>query len=284
MPDRPTGTLTLLFTDIEGSTRMLQRDPSTYPDVLARHQGPDARRHRVREGVEIKTGGRLVLRGLRQRDRRDRGGRRAQRALHAEAWPSAWIVRVRMGLHTGQVDVRTASTLAWTCTARRASRPQATAARFWSATRRRAGPRSSPRPASRCGRSASIACGTSTHGSALPTGHRRAAVRVPATQDADRRFQRPARGAKPPSSDGRVKLARSMRPAGGRSAVDAHGPGGTGKTRLAPGPGATHPAGTSPTAWHSWSWRRSPTRPWSRRPSGMPCRSPSRPPKMRSTR
>ena len=37
MAELPTGTITLLFTDIEGSTRLLQRLGSRYEDVLAAH-------------------------------------------------------------------------------------------------------------------------------------------------------------------------------------------------------------------------------------------------------
>ena len=37
MPELPTGTVTFLFTDIEGSTRLWQRDPEAMREALARH-------------------------------------------------------------------------------------------------------------------------------------------------------------------------------------------------------------------------------------------------------
>ena len=37
MPDLPAGTVTLLFTDLEGSTRLLQAHARAYPEAVARH-------------------------------------------------------------------------------------------------------------------------------------------------------------------------------------------------------------------------------------------------------
>ncbi len=105
MLDRPTGTLTLLFTDIEGSTRMLQRDPGMYPDVLARHQALMRAAIASGKGVEIKTEGDSFFAVFGSAIDAVAAAVEAQRALHAESWPSGMDVRVRMGLHTGQVDV-----------------------------------------------------------------------------------------------------------------------------------------------------------------------------------
>src|SRR5262249_31225274 len=98
----PVGTVTLLFTDMEGSTRLLQQLGDRYTDVLAQHD------RLLRAAVDA-HGGRVV-------DRQGDAffvafGRAAdavtaavaaQRALAAHRWPDDAEARVRMGLHTGE--------------------------------------------------------------------------------------------------------------------------------------------------------------------------------------
>jgi predicted ATPase/class 3 adenylate cyclase/Tfp pilus assembly protein PilF len=92
----PTGTVTFLFTDIEGSTRLLQRLGDGYAEVLAEH-------HRVlrdvwvrHEGVEVDTQGDAFFVAFARASRAVAAAADAQRAL-VDAQ-----VRVRMGLHTGE--------------------------------------------------------------------------------------------------------------------------------------------------------------------------------------
>ncbi len=101
-PELPTGTVTFLFTDVEGSTRLLQQLREGYADVLAAH----ARiiRSAIDEfgGHEIDTQGDSFFAAF-PRARDAVGAAVAiQRALSAEPWPDGASVRVRMGIHTGE--------------------------------------------------------------------------------------------------------------------------------------------------------------------------------------
>ena len=103
----PSGTVTFLFTDIEGSTRLEQRVGTDAlrgpPRAPSRDPARGVRRPR-RRGAGHR--GRFVLRGLRQRPR---GGRRRDRRAARPRAPSrgrtTHAVRVRMGLHTGEAEV-----------------------------------------------------------------------------------------------------------------------------------------------------------------------------------
>jgi class 3 adenylate cyclase len=101
----PSGTVTFLFTDIEGSTRLAQM----YPD------GWDAARQRqhaiLREAIEAQQGyifqisGDAFCAAFHSAADGLNACLAAQRALNAEAWGEASI-RVRMGLHTGEAESR----------------------------------------------------------------------------------------------------------------------------------------------------------------------------------
>ena len=100
--ERPLGTVTFLFTDIEGSTRLLQELREAYADVLAAH----ARiiRSAIDEfaGHEIDTQGDAFFAAFGRA--RDAVGAAVviQRGLAAETWPDDATVCVRMGIHTGE--------------------------------------------------------------------------------------------------------------------------------------------------------------------------------------
>jgi class 3 adenylate cyclase len=95
----PTGTVTLLFTDIEGSTRLLQELDAAYAVVL------DEYRRLLRDAVE-RWGGRVVDApgdgALAVFPRAGDAVAAAQQALGKHPWPGGTAVRVRMGLHTGE--------------------------------------------------------------------------------------------------------------------------------------------------------------------------------------
>jgi DNA-binding NarL/FixJ family response regulator len=101
----PTGTVTLLFTDIESSTRLVQRLESSYPGVLARHR--DLIRGAIEEagGTEVDCRGDEFFAAFADAGAAVRAAAAAQRALAAESWPEGAEVRVRMGLHTGEPEV-----------------------------------------------------------------------------------------------------------------------------------------------------------------------------------
>ena len=102
----PTGTVTFLFTDIEGSTRLLARLGARYADVLAAHHRVMRDAVRQHGGREVHTeGDAFFVTFARARDG-VAAAVQAQRALAAEAWPDGVELRVRMGLHTGEGTVR----------------------------------------------------------------------------------------------------------------------------------------------------------------------------------
>jgi ABC-type transport system substrate-binding protein/class 3 adenylate cyclase/streptogramin lyase len=102
MPERPTGTVTFLFTDIEGSTQLLRQLHDRYDEVLQTHA------RLIREAVERFDGHEIDTQGdaffvvfARARDA-VAAAVDLQRSFAAEAWPEGVKLRVRMGLHTGE--------------------------------------------------------------------------------------------------------------------------------------------------------------------------------------
>jgi predicted ATPase/class 3 adenylate cyclase len=99
---RPTGTVTFLFTDIEGSTLLLRELGDRYADVLQDH-GRIVRETLGREaGVEIGTEGDSFFAVFDSPTAAVRAVIETQRALASHTWPDGAEVRVRMGLHTGE--------------------------------------------------------------------------------------------------------------------------------------------------------------------------------------
>jgi predicted ATPase/class 3 adenylate cyclase len=99
----PTGTLTFLFSDIEGSTRLVQALGDAFPALLERHQAVLRRAFEDGGGVEVATEGDSFFVVFPSAPAAIRAAAAAQRALAAEPWPAqAGEVRVRMGLHTGE--------------------------------------------------------------------------------------------------------------------------------------------------------------------------------------
>ncbi len=98
----PTGTVTLLLADLEGSTRLVQEAGAAYTGLLA-----DARRI-VRDavsshgGVEVDAHGDELLAAFGDAGAGVDAALTAQRALIEHDWGPAHVVRVRMGLHTGE--------------------------------------------------------------------------------------------------------------------------------------------------------------------------------------
>ncbi|HEY3523826.1 MAG TPA: adenylate/guanylate cyclase domain-containing protein [Candidatus Limnocylindrales bacterium] len=101
-PKLPTGTLTFLFSDIEGSTRLAQAIGTTrYREVLERHQALMRSAIVAHGGVERGTEGDSFFVVFAAAGDAVAAAVAAQRELAAEAWPSDAVVRVRMGLHAG---------------------------------------------------------------------------------------------------------------------------------------------------------------------------------------
>jgi len=103
----PHGTVTLLFTDVEGSTGLVQRLGSAYERVLDDH------RRLIREAVDEQRGHEVDCRGdefflvFPEANGAVAAAVAAQQAIVEHGWPDGVEVRVRMGIHTGEPSVRT---------------------------------------------------------------------------------------------------------------------------------------------------------------------------------
>ncbi|MGO8947704.1 MAG: tetratricopeptide repeat protein [Ktedonobacterales bacterium] len=97
----PTGTVTFLFTDIEGSTRLLQRLGDAYAHVLVEHQRLLRQTWAEHGGVEVDTAGDGFFVAFPTAPAALAAAAAATRSLAAHSWPEGAAVRVRMGLHTG---------------------------------------------------------------------------------------------------------------------------------------------------------------------------------------
>lgn len=101
MTDLPTGTVTFLFTDIEGSTRLLQRLGPRYAETLGAHQALLREAFANHHGREVDTQGDSFFAAFPTAHLAVSAAAQAQRALAAHDWPEGAEARVRMGLHTG---------------------------------------------------------------------------------------------------------------------------------------------------------------------------------------
>jgi predicted ATPase/class 3 adenylate cyclase len=100
--DLPTGTITFLFTDVEGSTRLLSElGPESYAEALAEHRRLIREASRAHGGVEVDTQGDSFFVVFSRASDAVTAAQEAQRDL------AGGPVRVRMGLHTGE-PLRTA--------------------------------------------------------------------------------------------------------------------------------------------------------------------------------
>jgi predicted ATPase/class 3 adenylate cyclase len=101
-PPLPTGTVTFLFTDIQGSTRLLQELGDRYAGVRDEHAAIVRRAVAGGGGVEVSTEGDSFFVAFGSPVGAVRAAVAAQRGLAAHDWPPGRPVRVRMGLHTGE--------------------------------------------------------------------------------------------------------------------------------------------------------------------------------------
>jgi class 3 adenylate cyclase len=100
----PTGTVTFLFTDIEGSTRLWEQDASAMRFALSRHDGILRSAVETNGGFVFKTIGDAICAAFSSAPEALGAALIAQRALHAEEWDEGGVIRVRMALHTGAVE------------------------------------------------------------------------------------------------------------------------------------------------------------------------------------
>jgi len=98
----PTGTVTFLFTDIEGSTRLVQELGDGYAAVRDEHAAIVRQAVEDGGGVEVSTEGDSFFVAFASPVGAVEAAVAAQRSLAAHDWPAGFPVRVRMGLHTGE--------------------------------------------------------------------------------------------------------------------------------------------------------------------------------------
>jgi predicted ATPase/class 3 adenylate cyclase len=102
----PTGTVTLLFSDIEGSTRLWEQHPAAMNVALQRHDELLRSAIESAGGYIFKTVGDAFCAAFASARNGVEAVESAQRALHSEPWPEHAVLRVRIALHTGETEER----------------------------------------------------------------------------------------------------------------------------------------------------------------------------------
>lgn len=102
----PTGLVTLLFTDVVGSTQLWETEPELMSAALLRHDHLLRRAIETNGGFVFKTVGDAFCAAFANAADGVAGALAAQRALAAEAWPGPIAITVRMGLHSGFCEER----------------------------------------------------------------------------------------------------------------------------------------------------------------------------------
>jgi predicted ATPase/class 3 adenylate cyclase len=98
----PRGTVTLLFADMEGSTRLLQQVGERYTHLLEEYRHLQRAAFRRWNGHEVDTQGDAFFVAFARATDAVSGAVAAQRDLASHVWPEGVVVRVRMGIHTGE--------------------------------------------------------------------------------------------------------------------------------------------------------------------------------------
>ncbi len=101
----PSGTVTFLFSDIEGSTRLTRELGERWGNVLADHRRLLREAFAARDGREVDTQGDAFFFAFPRARDAVTAAVDGQRALRGHAWPEQADIRVRMGLHTGEPSV-----------------------------------------------------------------------------------------------------------------------------------------------------------------------------------
>ncbi len=102
----PSGTVTFLFTDIEGSTRLWQEDESAMRSALSRHDELLRKAVAEHNGIVFSTMGDGIAAAFTSASSAVAAALSSQQLLEAEDWPTASPIRVRTGLHTGEAELR----------------------------------------------------------------------------------------------------------------------------------------------------------------------------------
>jgi predicted ATPase/class 3 adenylate cyclase len=108
MAELPSGTVTFLLTDVEGSTALWEEAPEAMPAALARHDALFEAAVAEHRGVHIRPRGEGDSRFAVFDSAPDAiaAAIGIQRALAAEPWPTPRPIKVRIGIHTGEAELR----------------------------------------------------------------------------------------------------------------------------------------------------------------------------------
>src|ERR1700758_4220879 len=102
----PSGTVTFLFTDIEGSTSLWEEAPARMRAALERHDGILRDSIQTHGGQVFSTGGDGLAAVFARSGDAVAAASQAQKALTHEPWPDDAPIRVRMAVHTGEAIER----------------------------------------------------------------------------------------------------------------------------------------------------------------------------------
>jgi class 3 adenylate cyclase len=103
MPNLPSGTVTFLFSDIEGSTSLLkQLGDAQYAELLRTHRRIVRETFGLYHGQEIDTQGDAFFYSFHRAREAVAAAVSVQREHNNQAWPQGVTVRIRLGLHTGE--------------------------------------------------------------------------------------------------------------------------------------------------------------------------------------
>ena len=105
MSKLPVGTVTFLFTDIQGSTPLWERSPRAMQNALAHHNTYLYEAIKAHGGTVYKVIGDAFQAAFDNPVRAVEAALEAQRKLHAGPWGETGPLRVRMGIHVGQAEV-----------------------------------------------------------------------------------------------------------------------------------------------------------------------------------
>ncbi len=106
MVELPSGTVTFLFTDLEGSTRLWEEHPDLMHDALARHDELVRAAIEGQNGSVVETTGDGFHAAFGTAEAGVAAAVAAQHGLDSEAWTLPMPLRVRMGVHTCEAELR----------------------------------------------------------------------------------------------------------------------------------------------------------------------------------
>ena len=102
----PSGLVTFVMTDIEGSTKMFRRLGDAYPPLLETHNGLLRNEWAAHGGAEVKTVGDAFIVAFESAADAMEAAVGAQRAMVGHPWPSDGVMRIRVGIHAGMAFPR----------------------------------------------------------------------------------------------------------------------------------------------------------------------------------